>query len=164
MTTTEPVISLDQVVEQLDAEGLGPIPVLQPKQLTTLDSTAFGTTFAEHQAGLSLYIEALAYARAVVLEAENKLDMFSTIVGGKIKETNANASKAEIDYALATAPPYRELRLATQQVQQRKIILEARVEALRNNLTVLSRFVTMRAQELEAHRTETRLGTRRGVR
>lgn len=154
------VDTLKTVIEELRKDGLGAPPVLAPDQLTTLDNEQFAETYARNHGTLGLYIEALAETRASFLELDAKKRFFESAYALSRKESAATLSKEEVLGELVSSKEYVALFRCHQQLLQRKILLEAHQEVLRRNLEVLSRFVTMRAQDFEHTRVSTNVPIR----
>lgn len=126
-----------------------------PEQLTNPNNQMYSELYARHLGWYNYTAELLAETRAYLVQVENEMDDIASRL--RIQERNKNKtrpkedklSKEDIEDAILQEPRYRDLKLDKQKHQQNKLLVEAWLEGMYRNLQVLSRQVTIRANEFE---------------
>lgn len=144
-----------------------------PEELTTQNNQAYSTLYAQHLGWYNFTAEIVAHVRAYLVQIDNEMeDIASRLRIGerernKGRQKDEKLSKDDIEDGIRQEPRYRDLTLERQRYQQHRLLVEARLEAMYRNLQVLSRQVTIRANEFEQAQIDNNLpkrGQTRGLR
>ena len=165
--------TLDKVEESLAQRGfhMGTqpsfgLPDITPEILATVDNREYTTLFAQQNAWSNWIGPNLARAENLLLQTKNTLKIVEAKQRLDLRRTNRLVDKAEkqsateIDDEVETDPTRMELLLAVQRAQQEVNQLKAWQEIAERNLSLISRQVEIRRQEIEGGQRENNMPQR----
>ena len=132
-------------------------------QLTTTDSRQYTTLYAHHLAWYNYLAPVLAKVKVGLLQSENTFDLLEAEIRNGIQEQNKLMLKEdklgvkEVTTKVLTHPSYQEALLDVQRWKQYKIRLDTQVEIAERNMSVISRQVEIRRQEIEGGQRESNM-------
>lgn len=169
--------TLPSIQEELGGHGFTPLPAptfaypgtVSPEQLTNQNNTLYSTLYAEHLAWYNYTAEIVALIRATLVELENEMDDIASRIRRDEREKNKRQtvrdnrlSGDDIRDLILQEPRYRSLLQDKQRYDQKKLLMEAKLDAMDRNLRVLSRQVEIRKTELERTQTGSNMPGRGG--
>lgn len=163
----------DRVMKQLASEGFQPIPpprcnqpvYITAEQLTDRDSKQNVQLWSELISWQNYSEYCLACIDFAAVQTENEMDNIVLLFKNKV-EAEAKAAKekkpteANMERSAKTDGRYMQLRLYLQMLQQKRLMVDTQVKRLSKNKQMLSRYVTIRGQDIEQDRQRTGAGSR----
>ena len=153
--------TFDNVQIELMREGVMPVDKptvacqrLTAEQLTTLDDKRYAETYAHICSWFGYISDLLARTRGAILEVENEMKyVWASLRAGAIQAAEMRQEKKpadkEIEMTILLDPSYKQLKLSSQNLDQRKLVLEAQADLLEKDLKMVSRQVELRKMERE---------------
>lgn len=154
------------VVDQTKPEH--ELPRITKESLTTTDSRAYTGLYAEQLAWFNYLTPLAASIEVGLLEAKNIFDLTEASIKDGLYEQNKllpskeKLSEGELKSKALTNPSYQEALLQVQRMTQYKLRIDAMLDIAKRNMTVISRQVEIRRQELEGGLHESNM-PRRGT-
>lgn len=152
--------TIDKVRARMTAFGIADnpeprveCPVVDAEALLTNDYKAYTTVFAAQLQWYNYTVRLLADVRAVLLEVDNAMDDLASAQRQRFRKINESAAKAdkvpvnEMNDLIEQDPTYRTLKLQKQQLDQERILLDAKSDTLERNLKTVSRQIENRKAE-----------------
>jgi len=131
------------------------LPVITRENLTTTNSKEYTDLYAKQLAWFNYLTPIFASVEVALLEAKNTFDLTEAAIKDGLYEENKLLSKAEkltsdeLKNKVLVHPSYQEALLQVQRMTQYKMRLKAMLEIADRNMTVISRQVEIRRQEIE---------------
>lgn len=152
--------TIEKVRARMDAFGLSDnpeprveCPVVTAEALLSPDYKAYSTVFAAQLQWYNYTVRLLADVRAVLLEVDNAMTDIASSQRQQFRKLNERAAKAdkipvnEMDDRIEQDPAYKTLKLQKQQLDQERILLDAKADTLERNLKTVSRQIENRKVE-----------------
>jgi len=159
----------NRVMQQLASEGFQPIPpptcnqpiYLTAEQLTDHDSKQNIQLWAQLIAWQNYSEYCLACIDFSIIQTENEMDNIILLTKSRMEETSKRLKEkkppeAVMERSAKVDGRYMQLRLYLQMLQQKRLMVDTQVKRLSKNKQMLSRYVTIRGQDIQA-------GTRSGA-
>ncbi len=167
--------TIDDVMKELSVMGFSlnttppsfPMPEVSAQHLTTNMNREYTTMYAHQLAWLNYTSPILAHVKAIVLQIENSLKSIEIRIRKDLREKNKLLPKADrltekdIEECIWLDPDHKGLVVEQQKYEQMRMQLDSRVEAMRENMKVISRQVEIRKIELGGEKIENNLPGRR---
>lgn len=160
-TTTNEV---EQYLRQLgvhdQAQPTFELPVVTVEALTTTNSNEYTSLYARQLAWYNYLTPLLANVAVRLLQAKNILDVVEAEIKEGINVENKQLPKnekmtvSEVNTKVTIHPSYQEALLEVQKMTQYKARIGAMAEVAERNMTVISRQVEIRRQEIEGNQRE----------
>lgn len=157
--------TLDEQEEKLASQGFVPMdapsftcPEITEETLTTADSKAYSTTFAQQLSWFNYSSQTLARCIAELLQVSNEMDIIEAKMRRGFRERMKLAGKdgkmtaQEMSDEILLDARYSYLLLRKQELTQYKTRLAAYTDGIERGLKVISRQVEIRKMELEQSR------------
>lgn len=129
-------------------------PAITEEILTTPDSKAYTTTYAQQLAWFNYSSQILSRIRAQLVQVTNEMEMIASKtridIKARIKASDEKKlSLPDIQDIINTDARYSELNLEHQKLLQSRILMDTIVEGIERGLKVISRQVEIRKIEIE---------------
>lgn len=159
--------TIDKVRARMTAFGLAenPEPRIECPDVTaelllTTDIREYTMVFAAQLRWYNYTVRLLADVRSVLLEVDNAMSDIASSQRQKFRKMNESAPKSdkiavnEMDDRIDQDPTYKTLKLQKQQLDQERILLDAKADTLERNLKTVSRQIENRKAEASAGNRE----------
>jgi len=136
------------------------LPMVTVEVLTTTNSSEYTSLYARQLAWYNYLTPLLANVTVRLLQAKNILDVVEAEIKEGISKENKILPKgdkmtvSEINTKVTIHPSYQDALLEVQKMTQYKARINAMAEVAERNMTVISRQVEIRRQEIEGNQRE----------
>ena len=150
--------TFQRVQQRLQQEGFQPLPLpqlacpgyLDIETITSHDSRVLTTEYAKYKAWRDFAAERLMYSSQILLETQNEMEAIEARTKKRLRESsNKKYTKDEIKEESRSDARYEQLKLQEQENLQMKLAYETQVSRFSNAMTLISRSITIRGQDME---------------
>ena len=150
--------TFQKVQAQLKSEGFVPLSYpphacpgyLDIETLTSHDSKTLTMEYAKYKSWHDFSAQRLMYSEQILLQTFNEMSAIEAQVKTKLsKESKKKFSKDEIREEARSEPRYANLRLQEQEHKQLKFAYESEKERYAKSMSLISRAITLRGQDIE---------------
>jgi hypothetical protein len=150
--------TFNQVQQRLKQEGFVPLPYpqyacpgyLDVETLTAHDSRTLTMEYAKYKAWRDFTAERLAYSEQILLETSNEMSAIEARTKKRLQQDSKKKfTKDEIREEARSDQRYEQLKLQEQENKQLKVAYETQRDRFSNGMSLISRAITMRGQDIE---------------
>lgn len=166
--------TMDEVEKQLAKWGFSlnttpppfPVPEVSATQLTTDFNKDYTTMYANQLAWLNYTSPLLAHVKATLIELEHALQDITVKMRKELRRKNQELdrtdrlSEKDIEDVIWCDPSHKELIVEKQRFDQMRLRLQSHVDAMEQNMRVISRQVEIRKLEIDNRGIENRMPQR----
>jgi len=148
--------TLERVHLDLEEDGLTasaqpsiPLPTQELNDILACDGDVIAEEFIKNQAWASYANSLLAHTQASLIQVQNQVVFYQYNAATDYRVEAAQWSSEELKARLWADAQYLDLIRRQQTLAQQKLLLESELSRLKGNISVISRLVTVRGQELQ---------------